>query len=66
VADFLEPDVFIAQRHYLTVHGTFFGGIETWQFGLWLSDGGLSNEVTAPAAAPVIEEWWALSDISRR
>lgn len=44
---------------YLTVLGDAYGGTEHWQFGLRLSDGGLSGQVTADACRPVISDWFA-------
>jgi hypothetical protein len=49
---------FTAQHQYLTVHGDFFTGIETWQFGLRITDGGVSNQATADALAATIQNWW--------
>lgn len=44
---------------YLTVLGDCYGGTEHWQFGLRLSDGGVSGQVTADAALPQVQSWWA-------
>jgi len=50
--------VFAAQHQYMTVIGGLYSGPETWQFGLRITDGGVSNEVTALAIAPIVEAWW--------
>lgn len=44
---------------YLTVLGDAYGGTEKWQFGLRLTDGGVSGQVTADAAAGPIQTWWS-------
>lgn len=44
---------------YLTVLGDAYGATEHWQFGLRLTDGGVSGQVTADACRPVINTWWA-------
>lgn len=46
------------QHQYLTVIGDSYGSTERWQFGLRISDGGVSNQVTAEAVADDIEAWW--------
>lgn len=49
---------FPLDHHYVTVIGDSFNSTERWQFGFRLTDGGLSNEVTALAMASDIEDWW--------
>lgn len=49
---------FPAQHQYMTVIGDAYGGTERWQFGMRLTDGGVSNEVTALAIADDVEKWW--------
>jgi hypothetical protein len=44
---------------YLTVHGDAYGATEQWQFGLRLTDGGVSGQVTADAASGPVQSWWS-------
>jgi hypothetical protein len=46
------------QHQYLTVIGDSYSAAERWQFGLRLSDGGVSNQVTAEAISDDVEAWW--------
>jgi hypothetical protein len=50
--------VFTAQHQYLTVHGNFFTGVETWQFGMRITDGGVSNLATVNALQATVQNWW--------
>lgn len=50
--------MFTAQHQYVTIHGDFFTGVETWQFGLRISDGGVSNQATADALKATVQNWW--------
>lgn len=47
-----------AQHQYMTVIGDCYGGAERWQFGLRLTDGGVSNEETALAISDDVQAWW--------
>lgn len=49
---------FPEQHQYLTIIGDCYGATERWQFGLRLSDGGVSNQVTAEAVSDDIQRWW--------
>lgn len=46
------------QHQYMTVIGDCYGGTEKWQFGMRLTDGGVSNEETALAISDDVEAWW--------
>lgn len=46
------------QHQYMTVIGDAYNAAERWQFGLRLSDGGVSNQVTAEAISDDVEAWW--------
>lgn len=47
------------QAHqYVNVIGDSYGATERWQFGFRITDGGISNEVTALAIAPLVEAFW--------
>ena len=50
--------MYAAQHQYLTVIGDAMTGLETWQFGLRITDGGASSEATALALAPIVQNWW--------
>lgn len=49
---------FPEQHQYLTVIGDAYNAAERWQFGLRLSDGGVSNQATAEAISDDVETWW--------
>lgn len=49
---------FPAIHHYVTIIGDSYVSAERWQFGFRLSDGGASNQATALAIAPHVENWW--------
>lgn len=46
------------QHQYMTVIGDAYNATERWQFGMRLSDGGVSNQETALAIADDVEAWW--------
>lgn len=46
------------QHQYMTVIGDAYGGTERWQFGMRLSDGGVSNQETALAISDDVQRWW--------
>lgn len=46
------------QHQYLTIIGDSYSSTERWQFGLRISDGGVSNQVTAEAVSDDVEAWW--------
>jgi hypothetical protein len=51
-----------SQQHQLiSCIGDCYGATERWQFGLRITDGGVSNQVTADAVAPYFQTWWQLS-----
>jgi hypothetical protein len=50
--------VYDQEHMYITVIGDAYNGAERWQFGLRTTYGGVSNEATALALAPVIQSWW--------
>lgn len=43
---------------YVSVIGDSYNAAEKWQFGLKLSDGGISNQVTVDAIWADIQKWW--------
>jgi hypothetical protein len=49
---------FPEQHQYMTVIGDCYGSAERWQFGMRLTDGGVSNQVTAEAISDDVEAWW--------
>jgi hypothetical protein len=49
---------FPEQHQYMTVIGDCYNSTEKWQFGLRLTDGGVSNQETALAIADDVETWW--------
>lgn len=49
------------QHQYMTVIGDSYGSTEHWQFGMRLTDGGVSNQVTALAISTYVQQWWAAS-----
>lgn len=50
--------VFPAQHQYMTVIGDSYSSTERWQFGMRLTDGGVSNEATALAISDDVQRWW--------
>lgn len=49
---------FPEQHQYMTVIGDAYNSAERWQFGMRLTDGGVSNQVTAEAISDDVEAWW--------
>jgi len=49
---------FPAVHQYMTVIGDAYGQTERWQFGMRLTDGGVSNEATALAISDDVQAWW--------
>lgn len=50
---------YLRPHMYLSILGDAYGGTEHWQFGMRLFDGGLSGQVTADAAGPIVSSWWS-------
>jgi hypothetical protein len=49
------------QHMYMTVIGDCYNAAERWQFGLRLTDGGISQEATALAISDDVERWWTVA-----
>lgn len=55
---------FTAPHIYLVIAGDAYNGTERWQFGLRLSDGGISGQATADAVASTVSSWWSNANSS--